>query len=227
MKRAKFWGALVVLSLALAGCNSTPAPSSPTSTATPPRPTSTSPAGASTPAPVDSPAIAEPDHVVVSAVGMQVVLDDGTLGLNIDYFQPIDEVAIALTELLGAEPSVTSYPDTPAADYVWEGLTLLTDGPAQPPRKAEFVVRVTAPDVHGLSMETADGVKVGSPIGPIEAANPASSHRGTIAGQERLSIYLSPVSIENGDSRTFSVEVVALPSDGPVSEIFAPAKDFE
>lgn len=169
---------------------------------------------------------AMPAHVVVSASSFRVVLDDGTIGDEFGYFEPIEPVVAALTAVFGGEPVVTTYEGIPSVDYDWSGVSIGTDGPAQPPTSPEIIMHVTAAEVHGIGIETVDGIQVGDPVAVLEAANP--SHRWQRGGAEELVIEVNSVPVTPDDNeRTFSVELRSLPSDGPVTQFAAPMKNFE
>jgi len=220
MNGLALFAGVALLAATLTGC-----------TANEPPATTPSPAGAlSTPtAQADaSPTVrADPNHLVVSSTSIQVVLDDGTLGDEFSYFEPIQPVVAALTDVFGEEPVVTEYEDAPTSvDYDWVGVSIGTDGPAQPPSGAEIIMFVTAPDVNGIGIETIDGIKVGDPAAPLEAAN--SSYRWQRDSGEELVVTMNSVPITSGDAeRMFSVQLRALPADGPITQIGAPMKNFE
>lgn len=206
----------VLAALTLSGCvvGGSPGPS-----AIPENPPSPQPT-------VDQPA-AKPDRIVISAEHIRIVMDDGTVGDEFTFFDPVADVTAELTVLLGQEPAVTTYEQEFVADYEWDGLRLLTDGPGQAPADVAFGVFVTAAEINGLGIETADGVRVGHPMAPIEAAHPAESRRWMYEGEERLDTDVGSVSVAPGDERMFSVKITAHPSDGPVTEFVAPMKNFE
>ena len=167
-----------------------------------------------------------PDHLVVSASSIRVVLDDGTIGDEFGYFEPIEPVAAALTAVFGGEPVVTTYEGIPSVDYDWSGVSIGTDGPAQPPTGPEIIMHVTAAEVRGIGIETVDGIKVGDPVAVLEASNP--SHLWQRDGVEELVIEVNSIPVTPDDNeRTFSVELRSLPSDGPVTQFAAPIKNFE
>lgn len=192
---------------------------------------------ANIPAPAGTPTITEekgtspesrapPDHLVVSASSIQVVLDDGTMGDEFGYFEPIELVVAALTDVFGGEPVMTNYEGIPSVDYDWSGVSIGTDGPAQRPTNPELIMRVTAAEVHGIGIETVDGIQVGDPVAVLEVANP--SHRWQRDGVEELVIKVNSVPVTPEDNeRTFSVELRSCPADGPVTQFAAPIKNFE
>ncbi len=185
------------------------------------------PESSASPQPTAAESAAEPDRLVISAENIRLVMDDGTVGEDFTFFDPVTDVTTALTELLGQEPTVTTHGAEFVADYEWDGLTLLTDGPGEAPIDAAFAVFVTAAEINGLSIETADGFRVGHPMGPIEAAHPDESRRWMYEGVERLDTEVGSVSVVPGDERMFSVKITAHPSDGPITEFAAPMKNFE
>ncbi|WP_146069780.1 hypothetical protein [Cryobacterium sp. M15] len=202
----------------LTGCSSNgPQPNSPAPAVTP---TTTEENEAS------PEAFAAPDHLVVSASSIQVVLDDGTIRDEFGYFEPIAPVAAALTAVFGEEPVITTYEGIPSVDYDWSGVSIGTDGPAQRPTNPEIIMHVTAAEVHGIGIETVDGIQVGDPVAVLEVANP--SHRWQRDGVEELVIKVNSVPVTPDDNeRTFSVELRSFPSDGPVTQFVAPIKNFE
>ncbi|WP_104087614.1 hypothetical protein [Cryobacterium sp. N19] len=166
------------------------------------------------------------DHLVVSASSIQVVLDDGTIGDEFDYFEPIEPVAAALTDVFGGEPVITTYEGIPSVDYDWSGVSIGTDGPAHRPNNPEIILHVTAAEVHGIGIETVDGIQVGDSVAVLEVANP--SHRWQCDGVEELVITVNPIPVTADDNeRTFSVELRSYPSDGPVTQFATPIRNFQ
>ena len=192
----------------------------------PPSPASTS-STPTTEAAASPTARADPDYLVVSSTSIKVVLDDGTIGDEFGYFEPIQPVVAALTDVFAEEPVVTEYEGAPTSvDYDWTGVSIGTDGPAQSPSGAEIIMFVTAADVNGIGIETIDGIKVGDSAAPLEAAN--SSYRWQRDSGEELVVTMNSVLITSGDNeRMFSVQLRALPADGPITQIGAPMKNFE
>ena len=86
---------------------------------------------------------------------------------------------------------------------------------------------MTAPTVHGLAIETVDGIQVGDPAVPLEASHPDSVDRWQFQGSERLDISIGVVTITSNDGRTFAVKLTAHPADGAVTQFMAPHKNFE
>jgi hypothetical protein len=222
--------ASIALTLALVGCSSTePQSIAPTSTSSPtplPTPSATPVSSESTEEAV-APA-AEPDRLVITASGFQLLLDDGTVSREFGYFEPIAPVVTELTTLFGQEPEVNTYDGTGSADYDWAGFHMGTDGPAISPIRAEIIIFVTAPEVNGIAIETVDGISVGDPIADLEAANPNDSSRWTRDGGEQLDVTLDSTPITPGETeKMFSVTVTAFPSSGPITQFSAPMKNFE
>ncbi|WP_129590558.1 hypothetical protein [Cryobacterium aureum] len=218
MNRGTLFVAVAALVVILTGCSSNgPQPNIPGPAVTP---TTTEEKEAS------PEARATPDHLVVSASSVQIILDDGTMGDEFGYFEPIEPVAAALTAVFGREPVTTTYEGIPSVDYEWNGMSIGTDGPAQRPTNPEIIMHVTAAEVHGIGIETVDGIQVGDPVAVLEVANP--SHRWQRDGVEELVIKVNSVPVTPDDTqRTFSVELRSLPSDGPVTQFSAPIKNFE
>lgn len=97
---------------------------------------------------------AMPAHVVVSATSIRVVLNDETIGDEFGYFEPIEPVVAAFTAVFGGEPVVSTYEGILSVDYDSSGVSIATDGPAQPPTSPEIIMHVTAAEVHGIGIET-------------------------------------------------------------------------
>lgn len=226
MRRTSLFVVVSAIALTLTACAQSIPQSDPTDAA-PTAPATASPTAPATPSPTTEPA-AEPDRLVMSATEVQIVLTDGTVGSQFGYFDPISDVVAQLTELFGQEPVMTAYEGTAAADYDWPGLSVGTDGPGTPPTGAEVIMFVTAAEVAGISIESVDGAQVGDPLAPLEAADPANSYRWQRDGGEELVVTVgsTPISPDEPD-REFSVELRALPSDGPITQMGAPMKNFE
>lgn len=216
--------ALVVgLVAALAGCSTTPSPSSSQPAA---QPSSAAPSATSTSAPTpDNP---EASRLVISSTGIEIQADDGSVVSTISYFDPIAPAVEAITALVGSEPAVDTYDGTGAADYVWPGIELGTDGPAIAPTKAEIYVTATGAEANGLQIQTTEGVQVGDDVRPLAEAHPDSTSTSQTLNGERLSVDVAPVPVEPGDTeRAFHTGLSANPSDGLIVEIHAPEKNFE
>jgi hypothetical protein len=232
INKTALFSVLAAAALTLTGCAPVIPQSDPTSSPTS-SPSLATPSPSPTPeaAPAPAPA-AEAERLVMSASGVQIFLDDGTVGLEFGYFDPIGPVADDLSGLFGQVPVITTYDGNVAADYDWPGLSIGTDGPATPPMGAEIVMFVTAAEVNGISIETVDGIQVGDPLAPLEAAYPEDSYRwqrdgGEVQGEELVvTIDSVPVSADYPE-REFSVELIALPSSGPITRMRAPMKNFE
>lgn len=228
MNKTALFGVLAVAALTLTGCAPVIPQSDPTGTATSsPSAASASPSATPEAAPAPAPA-AEADRLVMSSSGVQIFLDDGTVGLEFGYFDPIGPVADELSGLFGQVPVVTTYDGNVAADYEWPGLSIGTDGPAVPPMGAEIIMFVSAAEVNGIAIETVDGIKVGDPLEALALADPNNAHRWQRDGVEELVVTVDPTPVSaDYPEREFSVELRALPSSGPITKMGAPMKNFE
>lgn len=219
----------LLFSIALTGCaggGTSSAKPSASASASASAPTPKPIASSSTPSTTAGGAEAKPNRVVITAEGIQVVNDDETAGESFTYFEPIEDVVAGLSVLFGAPPVPTPYAGT-SVDYNWDGFQIGTDGRGEAPFYSESVVKVRAATVHGLAIETVDGIQVGDPAAPLEAAHPETSHRWVLHGVDTLTISVGVVSLASGTDRTFAVELTAQPWDGAVSYFLAPHKNFE
>ena len=218
MKRTIFLAVGLLVSIVLTGCTPVGTSAAPPPSATAPTPQTPAPA-------VDHDAM--PTRILITAESIQILNDEGIPSQSFTYFQPVETLVAGLTALFGVEPVATPYAGTTAVDYDWDGFHLGTDGRGQAPFNAESGVRVTAATVHGLAIETVDGIQVGDPAAPLEAAHPDSADRWQFQGSERLDISIGVVAIPSNDGRTFAVKLTAHPADGAVTQFMAPHKNFE
>jgi hypothetical protein len=216
---------IVVLSTVLLGGCSSASAGVGASPGQSPAAQSPSPSGpTTTPSAVPAPT-AEPARLVISTMHLQVLNESGDVIDEIGIFDPIEPAVAILTDLFAAEPVVTAYEGTAAADYEWEGFVLATDGPANPPTGAEVYVRATTAELNGIEIETVDGVSVGDALGPIADATPEHSRTWENQGVLELTVDVDDVPVEA--DRALHTELTAHPADGPISQISAPAKNFE
>lgn len=159
---------------------------------------------------------------------LQVLSDSGDVLDEIGIFDSIDPAVAILTDLFEAAPVVTAYEGTSAADYEWDGFIIGTDGPANPPTGAEVHVRAMTAELNGIGIETVGGFAVGDSLVPISEASPEDSRTWDNRGVLELVVNVDEVPVEGDDiDRALHTELSAHPADGPISQISAPAKNFD
>jgi hypothetical protein len=237
----------VVAGLLLAGC--TPSSSTEPATSASPAPSPSSSSSSST-SPSAAPEVSsEPTTIVVSTSELQLLLEDGSVSGEFVYADALDAVVAKLTELFGAEPTVTAYEGTAAADYVWDGFRVGTDGPTDTVGWPETYVTATATEINGIAIESAEGYRIGDDLLALEAADPDAAYRWDRQGVEQLVVQVQQVPFvgagegagagasggasggEGSFERAFHTELVATPVAGaataPIVSISAPHKNFE
>ena len=221
--------AVVLLGGCSAGTGEVALSPTPSSTVAPgPTPSSTA-SPAPTPTPTPEPvAEAVPARLVVSTMHLRVVAAGGEVIHEIGIYDPIGPAVDILTDIFAAEPVVTAYDGTAAVDYDWEGFSIATDGPADPPTRAEVYFRAMAAELNGIIIETADGFSVGDSLIPISEAAPEDTRTWDNQGVQEMTVDVDEVPLESdGSDRALHTELTAHPADGPISRISAPAKNFE
>jgi hypothetical protein len=149
MKPPRLLG-LAALVLVLAGC----APGTPTGPTAGPEPTETV-----TPAP------AEPSTLVLSLDGLAVQDDTGATLQSATFDDP-DATLALLGEILGSTPTPTEYPEFGSKTYEWPGVLF---GVAS----EDFSwFRSEAADLGGLTLQTTDGIHLGSTRAEVTALSP-------------------------------------------------------
>lgn len=170
----------------------------------------------------------EPARLVVSASGVEILSDSQAVVGGFDYFEPVGPVVDELTSVFGAEPVVTTYDGTGAAGYDWPGFSLGTDGPAILPTQAETFATITAPELNGIALETLGGTVVGDDLVALAQEHPANAYTWSRQGVEELVVQIDEVTADDASpDKKFSVTLRATPATGPLTEISAPAKNFE
>lgn len=227
-------GIVVLGAVLLSGCSSastegaaSPAQSPSAASPATPSPTAPSPTPSSPPTPTAEPA-AEPARLVISTMQLQVLSDSGDVLDEIGIFDAIDPAVAILTDLFDAAPVVTAYEGTSAADYEWDGFMIGTDGPANPPTGAEVYVRAETSELNGIGIETVGGFAVGDSLIPLSEAAPEDSRTWDNQGVLEMVVNVDEVPVELDEvDRALHTELTANPADGPISQISAPAKNFE
>ena len=149
MKPPRLLG-LAALVLVLAGC----APGTPTTPSAEPSPTETV-----TPAP------AEPSALVLSLDGLEVQDDTGATLQSATFDDP-DATLALLGDVLGSTPTPTEYPEFGSKTYEWPGVLF---GVAS----EDFSwFRSEAADLGGLTLQTTDGIHLGSTRAEVTALSP-------------------------------------------------------
>jgi hypothetical protein len=216
-------GITVALALVLTGCSADAEPS--TATSTSPTPSSSA---SSSPTPAAPEVSTEPTTMVIGTSALSLLLEDGSVAEEFAYADSVDTVVAALADLLGAEPAVTAYEGTAAVDYEWPGLQVGTDGPTDTVNWPETYITASVAEINGIAIESAEGHVVGDDLQALAAANPESTRRWQSQTGEELVVEVQQVAFEGTDlARAFHTELVANPSDGPITSIAAPRKNFE
>lgn len=229
----RFVPAVAAAILLLSGCAPAQGGGSPSTPAAEPSPPPT-PSATTAPTPDEQ---QQAETVVVTAESITVTAEDGTELAVFDYFEPTDQVVEGLTDVFGIEPTDERFEgalDMPSGTiWNWDGFELTdTDPEGDPPLWPNHSVRVTMPEVAGVTVETVDGVRVGDDAQTIEARYPDTSGRFTVGDEpERLDVFLGAIPLpkegENSDGNyEFSVWLIAADPSAAISEFRAPSPNF-
>ena len=220
---------IIALALSIVGCAS----ATPAAISTPP-PATNSETATKEP----KPAIA---RVTVLADSITVTDAEGELVDAVDFFSAPAEIVRVLTHAFGVAPD-TVLREVPCncdrrwnTEYNWEGFQLLDEGTTgtpsdqagEPPYLTVAQVSVTAASVHGVQIDTAQGVMVGDDAAPLTANQPsdtvpnyAAPNNGDLTRFDLGTVELPDDSYSTGLS--FSVHVFSTARDGIVTGIIAP-----
>jgi hypothetical protein len=153
--------------------------------------------------------------IQLTADTLTVLGENGEVLQVLSYYQPKADVVAALTELFGFAPQPTQRPSnvpldggTRALDY--EGF-LIVDSNIDDYRGFTFIAMVTVPGVRGITIETVDGIRVGSAVAPI-AAKYGSQPTGT---PSEVSITFT--------AGAYKVTLVGNDPNGTITSIVTPA----
>ena len=229
MKRSTLAIALVLGTvIGTAGCASG-TPSSPPTTPAAESPSPT-PEETTTPTPTEQPE-AEAERIVVSAETIVVLASDGTELASYDYFQDTAELVDGLTEVFGREPVDTPFggdTHSPAGtQWSWDGFAILDDDrEPTPPHTPNHLVDITATEVDGIALETADGFGVGTSADDVLAAPDAEPYPETgIIQVDAVPLdFDDPICPEGGC--TLSVRLVTDEPGDVIERMLAPAPNF-
>lgn len=127
------------------------------------------------------------ERIVVTAKAVSVLGSDGSTAATFDYFAPVSSAVEELSEVFGTEPAFAHHPGSynrpPFTTYEWDGLVLNDpEGPADAPFSNAWMIIVTARDVAGTAVDTAEGVRIGDSAPALEAAFPESWSRVECCG---------------------------------------------
>ncbi|MFT4284606.1 MAG: hypothetical protein QM598_07220 [Protaetiibacter sp.] len=216
---------LAALLVALTGC----APTLDEMVASP----STTPPASETPAAEATDPLDEVTRILIRTDHVEFGDDAGwTLG-GFDYADDPAPAIEALTTIFGAEPTRYAQPQSteaiPSTAYEWDGFLL---GVREENTAAWYLgglyVRVTKASVHGVAVQTIEGITVGT------SAAEASSHAiETTARRDFVEAQIDPISVPPApedtsplpDARVF-VGVLAPSAAGLVDRIYAPWINF-
>ncbi|MDQ4137407.1 MAG: hypothetical protein M3116_00980 [Actinomycetota bacterium] len=218
---------LIGLGIGTVGCASASTPSTaPTTTAAEePSPTPTA-----TPTPTEQ-AEPEAERIIVGADAIVVLGSDGSELAAYDYFQDTAELVAGFTEVFGrpaAESPFEGDAHSPAGvQRAWDGFAILDDDrDPVPPHTPNHLVDVTANEVGGIAVETADGFTVGTSAEEVEAAPGAQPYpaSGIIQVDSVPLDFDDPICPEGGC--TFSVRLFTDEPGELIVRMLAPAPNF-
>ncbi|MCS0498520.1 hypothetical protein [Protaetiibacter mangrovi] len=228
---------LVVLALALVGCGPAAPSGSPTS---PPASAEPSAAPVDDEADAPEPAVDPLTTVTRIMVRSDILYFGDTAGWALDGFRYTDDptqVVAMLTTVFGAAPSLSTEPGSlesnPAELYDWGGFVL-----GVPQITGErglydlLFVRASSPSIHGVTVETADGIRVGSAMDDARAHAVATMDWGMAIEAELDPTPVDPSLVGAGagpDDDELFLYVAALDLEGGaavVDEISAPRRNF-
>lgn len=226
LKRLSVLTAAAALVLALAACSSTPSSAVPSAS-----PSETQSSAQSTPD-----AAAQAASVIVSVDGIAILADDGATIGEFEYFASEAEPAVAaLTQAFGQEPQLSQHLAKNQVDAIehveWPGFTLIDlTAESSFPLATDFRVVVTAAQLGNVTIQTSDGVHVGSPNTEVEPL--AFRTWLTTGGGAELANFLLEQKVLDGidfaeyEPAALAVDVTSSSPDGVVTEIFAPSGNW-
>jgi hypothetical protein len=203
--------------LVLTGCSAAAEPA-----ATTPGADSSSTA---TPTPTASvEAATEPATIELSTETLQILTADGTELSSFSYFVPVDDnLILALTAAIGAEPTVTVSGDDPSAPdsltYEWPGAQLTAPNSPADTQYANWSFGVKEAAIGAVSVVTDTGISVGTTRADAEAAGAVLDDTGS---QVFYRVGITDVD-RNGQPLAFCLYLTA--SDDAITEIGGPAHE--
>jgi hypothetical protein len=203
--------------LILTGCSAAAAPADSTPSA--------HSSSSATPTPTASvEASTEPATIELSTETLQILTADGTELSSFSYFVPVDDnLILALTAAIGAEPTVTvngadaTNPDS--LTYEWPGASLTAPNSPADTQYANWSFGVKQAAIGAVSVVTDTGISVGSSRTDAEAAGAVLDDTGS---QIFYRVGITDVD-RNGEPLAFCLYLIA--SDDAITEIGGPAHE--
>lgn len=213
--------------LLLAGC------ANPEGVASPESPAPSTSAGAPSPSASVDPSAPEAATLVVHAERIEVLATDGAVIEDADLLTETGEVLGVLEEAFGAEPTPTTYgiqglEGPPGTKYDWGGLAVYVTDEEYGPAFDRIALEISAPAIGDVSVRTAAGLSVGSPVTDLDRGD-------LIWDEDGLLIFdVEPVVIgtaadfgyEGEPDAEFIWSVMAHSDGSTVTKLFSPRKNY-
>ena len=213
--------------LLLAGC------ANPAGVASPESPAPSTSTGAPSPSASVDPSAPEGATLVVHAERIEVLATDGAVIEDADLLTETGEVLGVLEEAFGAEPTPTTYgiqglEGPPGTKYDWGGLAVYVTDEEYGPAFDRIALEISAPAIGDVSVRTAAGLSVGSPVTDLDRGD-------LIWDEDGLLIFdVEPVVIgtaadfgyEGEPDAEFIWSVMAHSDGSTVTKLFSPRKNY-
>lgn len=213
--------------LLLAGC------ANPEGVASPESPAPSTSTGAPSPSASVDPSASEAATLVVHAERIEVLTTDGAVIEDADLLTETGEVLGVLEEAFGAEPTPTTYgiqglEGPPGTKYDWGGLAVYVTDEEYGPAFDRIALEISAPAIGDVSVRTAAGLSVGSPVTDLDPGD-------LIWDEDGLLIFdVEPVVIgtaadfgyEGEPDAEFIWSVMAHSDGSTVTKLFSPRKNY-
>jgi len=213
--------------LLMAGC------ANPAGVAAPVSPATSDSTVAPSPSASVDPSAPEASTLVVHAERIEILSADGAVMEAADLVTETEEVLGVLEEAFGAEPTPTTYgiqglEGPPGTKYDWGGLVVYVTDEEYGPAFDRIALEISAPAIGDVSVRTAAGLSVGSPVTDLDRGD-------LIWDEDGLLIFdVEPVVIgtaadfgyEGEPDAEFIWSVMAHSDGSTVTKLFSPRKNY-
>ena len=214
-----------------------PAPVMPTSTPSPDVTAPPQPSNTPEPPPANAPVEPAVSRIVISSSGVQLQAKSGDVLEEFGYFESdADAMVDALNDLFDAKPAVTHVAGddyTRPSDHLdWGGLIIYDYEGEVSAIRQDFSIVAWASEVEGVSIVTADGVGIGTPVSRVQTLEDEEgddSFREDHEGYWYLDWVLYDETYEPSpgeETPVFATYVVAEDGSDVVTRVQAPSRNF-